>query len=130
MYVCIHTYVRTYMHAYLHTYICSMYVPLYAVHLGVILIWRVGEFGFNRQILCPPTLIIVKRFLLYQFLLTLFTKLHARQFALQSNSPNLMFAKCTAYMVYTYIQPLAHMQTNSVITLILDHSLWFIPHAI
>ena len=34
------------------------------------------------------------------FLLTLFAKLNAGQFALHSNSPNLMFAKCTAYIVY------------------------------
>ena len=38
------------------------------VHLAAILIWQFGEFGFDRQILCPPTLIIVKRFLLPVFI--------------------------------------------------------------
>ena len=69
------------------------------------LIWWFGNFGFNRQTKCAPTLIIVTCIMsisqgIYTLNITLIPKLNVRQFALHSNSPN--FLMITTYCVLWY----------------------------
>ena len=67
----------------------------------MILIWRFGKFGFNRQIFMSANTDYSQTIpFMSVFINPMFAKLNAHQFPLHSNLPNLMFAKCTAYMVH------------------------------
>ena len=98
------------MHVPYGMYICTVY----GVHGGGKLIWWFGNFRVNRQILCcTPTLIITCITNVIQASAcsnALFAKLNVRQFAIPSNSPNLMIAKCTIYMLYVQLYECMYIQ--------------------